>query len=100
MPKPKSFYIIDGHAQIYRAFFAPFRDLSSPTGEPTKVTNDGLGRPVVREYADNTFEEIHYDGARVDFTRDRQKREPRQKTRARARWGDATAAASGRLTPT
>ena len=31
----KSFYIIDGHAQIYRAYFAPFRDLSSPSGEPT-----------------------------------------------------------------
>jgi DNA polymerase-1 len=38
MPKSKSFYIIDGHAQIYRAFFAPFRDLSSPSGEPTKAT--------------------------------------------------------------
>jgi DNA polymerase-1 len=35
---PKTFYIIDGHAQIYRAFFAPFRDLTSPTGEPTKAT--------------------------------------------------------------
>src|SRR3954453_10377806 len=38
MAKPKSFYIIDGHAHIYRAYFAPFRDLSSPTGEPTKAT--------------------------------------------------------------
>ena len=38
MPKPKSFYIIDGHAQIYRAFFAPFRELTSPNGEPTKAT--------------------------------------------------------------
>jgi DNA polymerase-1 len=35
---PKSFYIIDGHAQIFRAYFAPFRDLTSPTGEPTKAT--------------------------------------------------------------
>jgi DNA polymerase-1 len=35
---PKSFYIIDGHAHIYRAYFAPFRDLMSPTGEPTKAT--------------------------------------------------------------
>ena len=35
---PKSFYIIDGHAHIYRAYFAPFRDLTSPTGEPTKAT--------------------------------------------------------------
>src|SRR5947209_14606856 len=34
----KSFYIIDGHAQIYRAYFAPFRDLSSASGEPTKAT--------------------------------------------------------------
>ncbi len=34
----KSFYIIDGHAHIYRAYFAPFRDLTSPTGEPVKAT--------------------------------------------------------------
>src|SRR6266550_112719 len=34
----KTFYIIDGHAQIYRAYHAPFRDLTSPTGEPTKAT--------------------------------------------------------------
>jgi DNA polymerase-1 len=34
----KSFYVIDGHAHIYRAYFAPFRDLTSPTGEPTKAT--------------------------------------------------------------
>lgn len=34
----KSFYIIDGHAHIYRSYFAPFRDLTSPvTGEPTKA---------------------------------------------------------------
>jgi DNA polymerase-1 len=38
MPNRKSFYIIDGHAQIFRAYFAPFRDLTSPTGEPTKAT--------------------------------------------------------------
>jgi len=35
---PRSFYVIDGHAQIYRAFYAPFRELSSPAGEPTKAT--------------------------------------------------------------
>jgi DNA polymerase-1 len=34
----KSFYLIDGHAHIYRAYFAPFRDLKSPSGEPTKAT--------------------------------------------------------------
>ena len=33
----QSFYIIDGHAQIYRAYFAPFRDLTSPSCEPTKA---------------------------------------------------------------
>jgi DNA polymerase I len=38
VPEPKTFYIIDGHAQIFRAYFAPFRDLASPTGEPTKAT--------------------------------------------------------------
>src|SRR5690349_11873741 len=37
-PMAKSFYIIDGHAHIYRSYFAPFRDLTSPTGEPTKAT--------------------------------------------------------------
>ena len=36
--KKPSLYVIDGHAQIYRAYFAPFRDLTSPTGEPTKAT--------------------------------------------------------------
>src|ERR1700733_13648007 len=34
----KSFYIIDGHAQIFRAYFAPFRELQSPSGEPAKAT--------------------------------------------------------------
>src|SRR4051812_49543172 len=34
----KSFYLIDGHAHIYRAYFAPFRDLTGPNGEPTKAT--------------------------------------------------------------
>lgn len=36
---PKSFYIIDGHAQIYRCYYAPFRPLNSPSGEPTKATH-------------------------------------------------------------
>ena len=39
-------YIIDGHSQIYRAYFAVrdpasltgYRDLTSPTGEPTRAT--------------------------------------------------------------
>jgi DNA polymerase-1 len=34
----RTLYIIDGHSQIYRAYFAPFRDLTSPAGEPTRAT--------------------------------------------------------------
>jgi len=33
----KSLYIIDGHAHIYAAFYAPMRPLTSPAGEPTKA---------------------------------------------------------------
>lgn len=36
---PQSLYLIDGHAQIYRAYFAPFGQLSSPGGEPTRATH-------------------------------------------------------------
>ncbi len=34
----KSLYIIDGHAHIYAAYFAPMSPLTSPAGEPTKAT--------------------------------------------------------------
>ena len=35
----KSLYIIDGHAQIYAAYFAPMSgNLTAPDGEPTKAT--------------------------------------------------------------
>ncbi|MBN1126367.1 MAG: DNA polymerase I [Sedimentisphaerales bacterium] len=34
----KTLYIIDGHAHIYAAYYAPMRPLTSPTGEPTKAT--------------------------------------------------------------
>jgi len=34
----ETFYIIDGHAQIYRAFYAKLPDLASPSGEPTRAT--------------------------------------------------------------
>ena len=34
----KTFYLVDGHAQIFRAYYAPFASvLSAPSGEPTKV---------------------------------------------------------------
>jgi DNA polymerase-1 len=36
---PKNLYIIDGHAHIYAAYFAPMRQrLTSPSGEPTQAT--------------------------------------------------------------
>ena len=34
----ETLYLIDGHSQIYRAYYAPFRSLTSPTGEPTRAT--------------------------------------------------------------
>ncbi|MDD5063181.1 MAG: DNA polymerase I [Phycisphaerae bacterium] len=34
----KKLYIIDGHAQIYAAHYAQMRELTSPSGEPTKAT--------------------------------------------------------------
>ena len=34
----RKLYVIDGHWQIFRAYYAPFRDLTSPTGEPTRAT--------------------------------------------------------------
>ena len=36
---PRTLYLIDGHAQIFRAYYAPFRDLTSPSGEPTRATH-------------------------------------------------------------
>lgn len=36
--KSNTFYIIDGHAHIYAAYFAPMRQLTSSSGEPTKAT--------------------------------------------------------------
>ncbi len=35
----KTLYIIDGHSQIFRAYYAPFGALASPTGEPTRATH-------------------------------------------------------------
>ena len=34
----KTFYLLDGHAQIFRAYYAPFGTLNAPSGEPTKAT--------------------------------------------------------------
>ncbi len=34
----ETLYILDGHSQIYRAYYAPMRELTSPTGEATKAT--------------------------------------------------------------
>lgn len=35
----KSLYLIDGHSQIYRAYYAPFGNLTSPSGEPTRAVH-------------------------------------------------------------
>ncbi|NOT01308.1 MAG: DNA polymerase I [Phycisphaerales bacterium] len=35
----RSVYLLDGHYQIYRAYFAPFAPLTSPSGEPTKAVH-------------------------------------------------------------
>ena len=35
----KTFYLLDGHAQVFRAYFAPFRPLTSPSGEPVKAVH-------------------------------------------------------------
>jgi 5'-3' exonuclease len=35
----RTLYVIDGHSQIYRAYYAPFGNLSSPSGEPTRATH-------------------------------------------------------------
>lgn len=35
----KTLYLIDGHAQIFRAYYAPFGNLTSPSGEPTRATH-------------------------------------------------------------
>ncbi|HXG59336.1 MAG TPA: Ig-like domain-containing protein, partial [Thermoanaerobaculia bacterium] len=48
-----------------------------PEDEETKVTSDGLGRPVLRTYPDGSTEEIHYEGDRVSEVRDRQGRRRR-----------------------
>ncbi len=43
----KKLYIVDGHAHIYSAYYAPMRPLTGPSGEPTKAafvfTNTLLG---------------------------------------------------------
>ena len=39
MSGKKTFYLIDGHAQIFRAYYAPFQLLNSPAGEPVKATH-------------------------------------------------------------
>ncbi len=35
--KNRRLFIIDGHAHIYAAYYAPMRPLNSPSGEPTKA---------------------------------------------------------------
>lgn len=35
---PQRFFIIDGLAQIFRCYYAPFRQLTAPSGEPVRAT--------------------------------------------------------------
>ncbi len=35
----ETLYLLDGHAQIFRAYYAPFPPLTSPAGEPTKAVH-------------------------------------------------------------
>lgn len=35
----KTFYLLDGHAQVFRAYYAPFRPLTSPSGESVKAVH-------------------------------------------------------------
>ena len=44
------------------------------TNEPTSTTNDAIGRPRVREYADGTSELFEWDGPRIQSITDRQGR--------------------------
>ncbi|MDQ6799900.1 MAG: DUF6531 domain-containing protein, partial [Acidobacteriota bacterium] len=50
------------------------RQYVDPETEATRVTSDGLGRPVLRTYPDGSTEEIHYGGDQVIQVRDRQGR--------------------------
>ena len=37
--EPRTLYLIDGHSQIFRAYYAPFGNLTAPSGEPTRATH-------------------------------------------------------------
>ncbi len=43
----KKLYIIDGHAHIYAAYYAPMRPLTGPSGEPTVATSKNLSPHVL-----------------------------------------------------
>jgi DNA polymerase I len=36
---PRALYLIDGYAQIFRCYYAPFGNLTAPSGEPTRATH-------------------------------------------------------------
>ena len=36
---PETLYLIDGHYQIFRSYYAPFGNLNAPSGEPTRATH-------------------------------------------------------------
>ena len=76
----KTLYLIDGHAQIYRAYYAPFGMLTSPAGEPTRATHVftqmllGLLRDrtpdylaMVMDVSDKTVFRVQIDPGRVSI---------------------------------
>lgn len=66
----KTFYLIDGHSQIYRHYYAPMLDLTAPTGEPTKATysfTKALFKLINEKKPDKLA--IALDGRRSELTR-------------------------------
>jgi len=67
---PETLYMIDGHSQIYRSYYAPFRDLASPSGEPTRATYVFMSSLLKFIAANNpTYLAMAVDGPRKDLLR-------------------------------
>ena len=66
----ETLYIIDGHSQIFRSYYAPFRDLNSPSGEPVRATYVFMNS-LMKFIATNkpTYLAMAVDGPRKDLLR-------------------------------
>jgi len=68
----RSLFLIDGLNQIFRAYYAPFRELTSPSGEPTKATYVFLKMllQLIRDWSPDYLALIMEGGdAELDFRR-------------------------------